>query len=452
MTLNEIIMNKINYLLLAVFSLLAFSSCGDDSASNPGFSESEVPAIFIHWQESMTYSSGDTIRLSPIVSPADGATFRWLFNGEEISKEKDLAHPVKGFGEFKLEFIVDRYGVTNSRTSTVLLTKPLEEKEYNKKSIAYLSKDGSIADIQWNAITHLILTSSVIGTDGEPDLTIGETGIDIPTLISTAHNYDVYVLLEYSGELINYINGAPKYASYNFYNAAINAGTRGEFISTLVDFALENSFDGINIYMDKASETGIFKEASELRKFYEELAASVPDETTTGKFHLTMSVVGGWTKAALQNVVDIPRYDWINVLAFGAEDLIPGPHASNWYFTSESQFWEDVKVAPERIVVGVPAFGLRYFGTVTDYTWGNLSEYTEYSRYRDICAKYPDAPGKNKIDVDNGLFYDGLADIKQKAEYVISKKYAGLALWTIDSDTKEAGKSLIVQMNTSLGN
>lgn len=445
-------MNKINYILFAIFSLLMFPSCSDDSASNPAFGDDDVPVIFVQWQESMALRVGDTIRINPQISPSDGVTYKWIYNGEVVSTEKDLSYKVNDFGEYILNYEIERNGVKNSRISNIIVTKPFVEKEYKKKSIAYLSKDGSIADIQWNSITHLILTSSVIQADGTPDFTLDETSINISTLVATAHNYGVYILLEYSGVLGSYLNGAPVYASYNFYNAAINADTRGSLITSMVNFALENGFDGINIYMDKASESGIFTNPAELKAFYEELAAEVPDETAIGKFHLTMSVVGGWTRASLQGVVNIPRYDWINVLAFGAEDLTPGPHASNWYFTSEAGYWSDAGVSKGKIVIGVPAFGLRYFGTISDYTWGNLWEYTEYIGYRAICAQYADAPNKNKIDVDNGLFYDGLAEIRQKAEYVISNEYAGLALWTIENDSKESGKSLINQMNTSLGN
>ncbi len=447
---KDSVMNKINNLLIAFFPVL-FASCGDDSADNPLFDNTEVPAIYISWQENMAVSVGDTIRLNPQISPSDGVTYKWLFNGEEISDTKDLLYVVTDFGEYRLDYEIERYGVKNSRTSVVLVTKPFEEKKYKKMSIAYLSKDGAISDIQWNSITHLILTSSVIQADGLPDLTLGETAINIPALISTAHNYGVYVLIEYSGELGSYINGAPVYASYNFYNAAVDATNRGAFITKLVNFALENNFDGINVYMDKAAD-GLFTNPVELRNFYEELAAAVPDNGSVGKFHLSMSVVGGWTRASLQGVVDIPRYDWINVLAYGAEDLTPGPHASQWFFTSEAEFWKEAGVDPERIAVAVPAFGLRYFGNVSDYTWGNLWQYTEYSGYRAICNQYPDAPGKNKIEVDNGLYYDGLNDVKQKAEYIVAQGYAGMAVWTIDNDNKEAGKSLTYQINVSLGN
>lgn len=445
-------MNKIKYLWIAILSALVFTACVDDSADNPTFTDDEMPIMLMHWQASLAIQSGDTIFINPVISPSDGATYKWVFDGVTVSTEKDLAYKVEGSGEYTLYFEVDRNGVKNSRTATVLITKPFDAKPYNKKSVAFLSVNGTIQDVEWDAITHLIVTSSQIKADGTPDLTLGGSTLDISTLISTAHNYGVYVLLEYSGALGSYINGTPVYDSFTFYNTAIDASKRGALISSMINYVTENEFDGINIYMDK-STSGTFGDLDGLKAFYEDLAAAVPEFSSVGKFHLTLSVYGGWTRASLSGVVNIERYDWINVLAYGAEDLTPTAHSALWYFQSEAEYWVNtIGVEPERIVVAAPAFGLRYFGDISGYTWGTLYLFTEYIGYRQLCADYPDAPGKNKIEVDNGIFYDGLADIQAKAEDVINKGYAGMALWSIENDSKDADKSLIKRMNASLGN
>lgn len=444
-------MNKIKYLWIAFLSALLFTACVDDSADNPTFADDEMPIILMNWQASLAVQSGDTIVFNPVISPSEGATYKWVFGGETVSTEKNLAYKVEGSGEYTLYFEVDRNGVKNSRTATVLVTKPFDAKPYNKKSVAFLSVNGTIQDVQWDEITHLIVTSSQIKADGTPDFTFGGSTLDMATLIATAHNYGVYVLLEYSGALGSYINGTPVYDSFTFYNTARDPEKRGELISSMIDFVVENEFDGINIYMDK-STSGSFDDLDGLKAFYEELAAAVPEFSSVGKFHLALSVYGGWTRASLSGVVNIERYDWINVLAYAAEDLTPGAHSAFWYFESEAQQWENMGVAPERIVVAAPAFGLRYFGNIPDYTWGNLYLFTEYIGYRKLCADYPDAPGKNKIEVDNGIYYDGLADIEAKAAHVIEKDYAGMALWSIENDSRDADKSLIRKMNASLGN
>jgi PKD repeat protein len=445
-------MRYINYLLLITLSFSVISSCEDDSASNPVFGDSDVPSIFVQWEANMALSVDDTIKINPQVSPGDGVTYKWTFDGTVVSTEKDLAYKVTEPGEFTLTYEIERNGITNSRTSTVLVVKPFEPKEYNKMSIAWLSINGSIADVPWNDITHLILTSSVIQANGSPDLTFGGSTLDISALVSTAHNYGVYILLEYSGVLGSYLNASPAYASYNFYTVAINPDGRKALITTMVNFALASGFDGINIYMDKASESGAFQNTEQLRAFYEEMAAAVPDETSRGNFYLSMSVVSGWTKGALNAVVNTPGYDWVNVLAFNATDLTPIPHAPAWLSNDDSAYWLSMGVLPEQIVIVAPAFGVKYAADLTGISWGNWDSYAQYLGYKAICSQYPDAPSADQITDNGTLFYNGLGTIEAKANLVISQGYAGMALWSVENDSKESGKSLMKKINTSLGN
>lgn len=171
-------MRYLNYFILITLSFFVVSACEDDSASNPVFGYSDVPAIFVQWEANMALSVDDTIKINPQVSPGDGVTYKWTFNGTVVSTEKTLSYKVTEPGEFTLNYEIERNGVKNSRTSTVLVVKPFEPKEYNKMSIAWLSINGSIADVPWNDITHLVLSSSVIQANGSPDLTFGGSTLD----------------------------------------------------------------------------------------------------------------------------------------------------------------------------------------------------------------------------------------------------------------------------------
>jgi hypothetical protein len=360
-------------------------------------------------------------------------------------------------GTFLLQFEIERNGIKNSRRANVIVVKPFVPKTYNKKSIAYITVDGSMADVPWDDITHLIVSSAVVGADGSPDLTFGgRTTLDIPTLISTAHNYGVFVLLEYSG-VITYLNAVHAYGRLDFYNAAV-AASRDALANNLVQTAVDNKFDGINVYMDKTNDAATYGDPTTLKDFYEKLGVALKAVKHTLSdveydYLLSMSVYGGWTNASLLGMVNIPEYDWINVLAFAAEDLTPGAHSAGWYFTDQINQWLNwYSVAPARIVGAVPAFGLRYFGNPADYTWVNLSQYTEYIPYYTLCATYSNAPEVNQQAVDKGLFYDGFPAIDEKAQYVIDKNLGGMALWSIESDSKDPAKSLMKRINTQLGN
>ena len=460
-------MKNLKYILFLILPLFAFYGCEDDDGSNPGFGEKEIPHIYVTWSENMAYKVGDIVSIEPQISPSDGATYKWTLNGEVISTEKDLSYRIPDYLVGVLKFEVTRNEVSNSRTANLLVPQPFKPKTYNKKAIAFLTENGSISDVDWENITHLVVSSAEIGKDGAIKTTFVDK-INPSVLSQFAHHYGVYVLMEASGVLKSYLNAAPLYGSYTFYNAAIG-DKQVDLAKNIIAKADELGFDGINIYMDKANtDNGLFGEPAKLKAFYEAVAANVTEtKNIDGEdypYLLTMSVVGGWTRGSLAGVVNIARYDWVNVLAFGAEDLDAVPHSAQWYAEQEVGVWLGWQgpIAPSRVVLGVPAFGLRYFGVPAGYAWDNLENFTEYISYKDICSKHSDAPSKSVVVIkeNNGdkskevdkIFYDGLSNIEQKAEYAKSKDLAGMALWSIESDSKQSGQSLMKKINESLGN
>ncbi|MDR1406365.1 MAG: hypothetical protein LBI89_04090, partial [Prevotellaceae bacterium] len=213
-TINKIFFSSLLLLFLGI-------SCTGDDAGNPAFGDSDVPSIYIQWAENMSFNVGDVIRLSPQISPSDGVTCKWIFNDQVVSTSKDLEYTVTEFGSFALKLEIERNGIKNSRITSVLVVKPFVPKQYTRKSIAYITVDGSVADVPWDNITHLIVSSAIVGADGAPDMTFGgRTTLDIPTLIATAHNYGVFVLLEFSGSM-TYLNAMHAYGSFTFYDAAV---------------------------------------------------------------------------------------------------------------------------------------------------------------------------------------------------------------------------------------
>jgi len=456
-------MNKINYILFAVLSLFMLSACGDDSADDPKFGDSDVPRIYIDWVKELVYETGDTIRLDPKVSPSDGATYKWTLGDKVISEERTVDYKILEHGEFQLKLEVSRNGVENSRIASVIVGKPFVAKQYTNKSVAFFNTGGSLTDIDWNNITHLVLSSAKI-KDGLPDFKFGESTLNIAALVTAAHNNGVYVLLEVAGEYTA-VNAVTPWGDFTFYNAVTTANGRKNVSKALLDYASKNKFDGINVFMDKASVNGVYDDPATLKLFFEELATTAPEETEWGKFHLTMSVVSGWTRGSLNDMVNMPRYDWINVLAFANEDLTPAPHASFWAFTDNIDYWILQDVAKDRIVPVAPAFGINYKGKQADMTaggWGGLHAFTSYLSYKSILNDQGGAASANSVvkkDTGTGpdrefdiIYYDGLNEVKAKAEYVVAQKYGGMGLWSLENDIKESSKSLMKQINTSLGN
>ena len=464
-------MKNLKYFFFLILPLFAFYGCEDDDGSNPSFGSEDVPHIYVNWQETFAYKLGQTMRFEPNVSPSDNATYKWTLNGTVISEDKDLLYPLNELLiNAPLKFEVTRNGITNHRQAEVVVVNDFEPKVINKKAIAFLTGNGSVSDIDWQNISHLIISSVVVDVNDAGKWVLDDTHVkelDFNLITTLAHHYGVYVMLEFSGKLSSYMNAVTAYESYTFYNAAISEAEHEALITAIVAKADNLGVDGINIYMDKSTAEN-FTDPASLKRFYEKLAAAVPDTKTIdgNDYHylMSMSLYGGWTRGAQAGHVNILRYDWLNLIAFAFENTEPSPHASLWASTNEAELWMGWQgyVAPSRIVLAAPAFGLRYFGKPVEYNWGNLWQFTEYMPYKDICAQYPDAPSTDVIILkENGgdpnvevnkIYYDGLNSVRQKAEYALSKDIAGVALWSVENDSKIQSQSLMKKINESLGN
>ena len=461
-------MKTLRYILIAIIPLFALCSC-EDEVGNPSFESDDIPRIYIEWQEYTAKKVNDVLSFKPQISPSDGASYTWTLDGDTISTEKDLEYKITEEMIGVLKFEVTRNDQINSRTTNVLVPRAFEPKTYKKKSVAFMTKNGSIADVDWKNITHLIISSSVIEAGGKINSS-NLSELNMTTLITYAHHYGVYVILEFSGLLNSYMNAAPVYGSYTFYNAAVNDEGYKVLADNIISETKSIGVDGVNVYMDKANTaTGAFDEPAKLATFYSYLGDQLKATKNTidqneYDYILAMSVVGGWTRGSLASCVNIPTYDWVNILAFGAEDLSPTAHSAQLYAEQETGVWLGWQgpIDKSRVVLAVPAFGLRYFGTPADYTWGNLGTFTEYMPYKNICENYPGAEKKDVIVLTenagdaskpvNKIFYDGTETIKSKAAYALSKDIAGMAIWSIENDSKKSSESLVKIMNESLGN
>ena len=462
--------------LLSGLPLLFFFGCRDDSADNPKFGEQDVPNIYVGWQTVMAYKLGDTIKIVPQVSPADGATYRWTLDGKEIATTKDLSYALNEFlVNVALKFEVTRNGVSNSRTATVLVTKNFEPKPNKKKLVGFLTKNGSLDDIDWGSITHLVISSAAVQLDGSVNLAFLQT-MNLPTLLAYAHHYGVYVILEFSGN-INYLNSSCYYDSWNFYTPAVAdpEGMASKIEKTMKDYG----FDGVNIYMDKASVTGLYDNPAAVKVFYQTVADKIKSSkhTIDGKeydYLLTMSVIGGWTREAFGGVANMPEYDFVNVLAFLDEDIVNVPRSMGTvaYANTEIADWlnwaslgpiED----PTRLILVAPAPGIRYFGIPATYTWPTWDNFTEYISYRDILSRYsaqfPGIPTRNPAvlvlkennndrnkEVDK-IYYNGLKDMERRVDLiVVPNNLGGVGLWSLESDTQDPASSLLKTLKATL--
>lgn len=463
--------------ILTGLSLLFFFGCVDDSADNPTFGENDMPHIYVGWLYTMAYRAGDTIKIEPQVSPSDGATYLWTFDGNTIATTKDLKYKLSDelLGSYKLKFEVTRNGVSNSREATVLLTKEFVPKLNKHKLIGFLSWDASPDDVDWGAITHLVVTSAVVNEDGTLKASFAQ--LNIPVLLAFAHSHGVYVTLQISG-VINYINSGCLYDSRTFYNPAT---TNPDVLAdNIVKIMTDYGFDGVDIYMDKAIDVK-YDDPAAIKVFYEKVAEKIKSSTHTidGKeydYLLSMSVVGGWTKTSLGGVVNLPQYDWVNVLAFLDEDIVgvPRSHGTVAYASTEISNWLNwldcgPVTDPSRLVLIAPDAGIRYYGIPSTFTWPTWDNFAQYINYRDLCSTYTNldvpVPLRNPARIvitDNYnnpnlyvdmIYYNGLRDMQRRVDVVvIPNNLGGIGLWSLSGDTHDPATSLLTALKETLDN
>lgn len=439
--------------MLATF-ILAFVLTGcEEELKNPTFTDDEIPKIF-GWETNYGTDIEDPIEISVQVSPSDNVTYRWSLDGEEISTHASFEYLFDDPRAYEIHLEVERNGVTNTRTGVVEVNKPFVPKDYAKKMVGFLTKAGSFSDISFDHLTHLVISSAVVaeveGQESLVDTTFAD--LNIPMIVQSAHNAGVYVMLDVTGDLVP-INGGGYYADYKFFNVIADPDKRATVIETSIKFASDNNMDGINIYLNNTSEGYLNPDV--VTAFFNEIPASLPSGPgPDGEFFYSASVPGGWTTGVLSPLADVERIDWVNVQPYRYENLEPVSHSPGWAFGALGDQWIGFGMPAEKIVGGIPAFGLKY-DMPTDGTtvgWGNLWMFTLYMTYREILAIDSEAYTKNLLAVDDGIFYDGHADIQAKAATVIDKGYGGMMMWSIESDTKNEDQSLLKAAYEALGN
>lgn len=126
-------MKIFKYILPLVLSVFVFCSCEDYNKNGAHFSKDDVPEIFIgnDWVRPMNVKVGSNIVIEPLVTPSDGAEYRWtLIDNQDphiidivIATTKNLNYKVEHEGTFMLKFEVVRYDASNSYSGTVIASE-----------------------------------------------------------------------------------------------------------------------------------------------------------------------------------------------------------------------------------------------------------------------------------------------------------------------------------------
>ncbi len=443
---------KIIAIVLFLFSgILIMQSCKKDIAKDPEFGEGDYPRIFFlgnQFPASVIINENDTAKYNNLkFSPAGKVTINWYVN--DVPESHDTAFnfvPTSG-GEFKIKLEVVYNGLTSIRTSDVIV-KPstYTRKSFSKVLLGYLSENGVATDVKWNYITHLGVQMGQVSADGSLDITKGNANQLMDELVARGHNRGIPVLLSIYGRLTP-VDGWALYGSDDMGPAIRDAAKRAGLVAQLKDYITRTKLDGVDITMtDFNGAANYSANLAALRPMVDELRAALPANSI-----ITVTVTPGWQH---WEYPDLSTADWVNVRAY-EDGIHVGPGApvgqpsSMAYLKTASDIWQNFHVTPDKIVVGFPVFGLRYNaldGNGDNLSWGSY----DYMPYKDILAIDPTADTKEYINAANGIYYNGVPLIKEKANYIKASPFKGMYGWYLDADAADSTKSLFKAAFNSL--
>jgi hypothetical protein len=382
-----------------------------------------------------------------LFSPAGKVKISWKVNGVEKSTDTAFTFKPTAGGEYKIVLEASYGGLTSTRTSTVLV-KPATytPAAYDKVIMGYLSETGLPSDVNWKFITHLAYQTGRVSSDGSLDITAGEVNQKMDEVVARGHINGKPVLLSVAGRLSG-IDGWALYASTDFGDVIRDAGKRTGLVAAIKTYLAAKKLDGVDIIMtDINGDPNYSANLGALGTLITQLRSSLP----VGSL-ITCAVTVGWQH---WEYPDLSSADWVNVHAY--EDGVhvgpgaPRGQASTFDFMQNGgSIWTNFHLPASKIVLGIPAFGLRYNdidGSGNNLSWGSY----DYITYKDILALDATADQKEMITAAKGIYYNGVPLVKQKADFIKTSGFKGAYLWTLDYDSPVAGKSLIETIYNSL--
>lgn len=204
--------------------------------------------------------------------------------------------------------------------------------------------------------------------------------------------------------------------SKHFPAVVASEATRAEFVKSAVKVCLAERLDGLDLDWEhpknESEQAGYASLLQELK------AAFAPHGLMLS---LTMAAWQKMPKAAFDGV------DWVNVMAYDHSDR----HSTFEAAVADVKQVLDAGAKPEQVTLGIPLYG-------RDRTKSERAV-----SYRDLVAKHKLAAD---IDEVEGVYFNGPATVRRKAEYALEKKLAGVMVWELGQDaTGEASLLRVIR-------
>lgn len=280
-----------------------------------------------------------------------------------------------------------------------------DEEEFKSNDLiiaAYLPYWG-MDNVDLNSLAHLdILYYFSLTPDQDGLFEVPEGRIEDINLIKERLRGDALLFLVLGGW----------YESETIFTMFGDPEKRGNYISHLVDFCLENDIDGIDLDWEDYPYTIPPQDRSVL-------TSMLSDSCRAHGLFLSLALVP--SQVSFSAGIH-PLVDYINVMSYGVLDG-EGNHAPLSMFEAYTYEHLFAGIPKEKIIMGVPFYGKR------PYREGDTSPRTYTYRY--IVERAHPLPDNNNF----GLYsFNGRTLIKDKTSFLIENDVGGIMAWELSQD------------------
>ena len=231
-------------------------------------------------------------------------------------------------------------------------------------------------------------------------------------LIAKAHAHHVPVLISIGGG-----SASEDKTLLARYADLLTDAQRAGFVAKIAEYIGRHGFDGLDVDLEGPSIN------KDYGAFVHDLARTLKPR---GK-RLTAALSQGYGGDQVPASV-FTDLDFVNIMAYDATGTwapdSPGQHSSLAFARSSVAYWLNRGLPKSKALLGVPFYG---------YGFGEAFRKWDYP-YAEIVAAYPGA--ENADQVGNTIWYNGLATIQAKTQYVRDQSLAGVMIWSLDTDAK----------------
>lgn len=287
------------------------------------------------------------------------------------------------------------------------------------KSVAYFPAYRSIADIDTtslDALTHVIF--SFLKPRADATLVLDDSRESVKNVVALAKRHNCKIVIALNGD------------SKIYTTLISNPTSRKLLIQNIVNYAIQNQFDGIDMDWEYPNATKGNDVAFGV--FMQELSTQLHSWHKTLSMAVTAGIFAGPIKDGI-NQQAIDACDFVNLMAYdgiGTDTARPNDHSSYAMAERVLNIWLNDKNLPkEKAVLGVPAYGKNAANTAR--------------AFKDLVKDGADINGTEFSLNGVMYYYNGISTIQQK--YKLAKTSAnGIMYWELAQDA--AGSNSLIKM------